>query len=237
MPPVTALSSLADLADLVLPQHCLGCARPGPGLCERCIADGEPVEVPVAGLRVAAARSYDAVVRDALLHYKERGRRPLARPLGGLLADAIAVAAAGATVVLAPSPSTRARSRSRGGDHVRRLAGEAANRLSGCAVASLLRLTRTPLDSAGLDVRRRADNLAGAMSARPPVGDSRAVLIVDDIVTSGATLREAARALRQAGWPVLGAAVVAATPRRRGCHEVPRRVPDWSGRPERGGLA
>jgi predicted amidophosphoribosyltransferase len=68
-------------------------------------------------------------------------------------------------------------------------------------------------DSAGLDIAARAANLAGAMRADGPRGSPRAVL-VDDIVTTGATLLEAARALRAAGWTVPGAVVVAATARR-----------------------
>ena len=78
-----------------------------------------------------------------------------------------------------------------------------------------LRLGAGPVrDSAGLTTAARAANLDAAMRARPPRRDGRAAVVVDDIVTTGATLREAARALRAAGWTVVGAAVVAATPRR-----------------------
>lgn len=78
-----------------------------------------------------------------------------------------------------------------------------------------LALTRTGQDSAGLSQRERAANLTEAMTATPPPHPGTAAVIVDDIVTTGATLREAARALDAAGWSVRGAAVVAATERRR----------------------
>jgi predicted amidophosphoribosyltransferase len=80
----------------------------------------------------------------------------------------------------------------------------------------VLVLTRTPHDSAGLGVDDRSRNLDHAMraAARPVPG--WAAIVVDDVVTTGATLREAVRALSAAGWPVAGAAVVAATPRRSG---------------------
>jgi predicted amidophosphoribosyltransferase len=75
-----------------------------------------------------------------------------------------------------------------------------------------LRLTRAVQDSAGLNIAGRAANLSGAFVAMAP-RTSRNAIVVDDITTTGATLAEAARALRAAGWSVDGAAVVAATPR------------------------
>jgi predicted amidophosphoribosyltransferase len=91
-------------------------------------------------------------------------------------------------------------------------------------------LTRSVRDSAGLGTAERRLNLNGAMLARaaPP---GWAAVLVDDIVTTGSTLAEARRALVSAGWPVLGAAVVAATPRRN------RRVATPIGSPMVGGLA
>ncbi len=78
----------------------------------------------------------------------------------------------------------------------------------------MLRLTRRVADSAGLSTEARRANLTSAFAARPAPEDSRrTVVVVDDITTTGATLAEAFRALDTAGWDVLGAAVVAATPR------------------------
>jgi predicted amidophosphoribosyltransferase len=99
---------------------------------------------------------------------------------------------------------------------VLRLARPAA-RLIRARVVQPLELVRAVRDSAGLDLEERAANLDRAMRAAPRSGgidDAVGVVVVDDICTTGATLRESARALRAAGWPVLGAAVVAATPRR-----------------------
>jgi predicted amidophosphoribosyltransferase len=80
-------------------------------------------------------------------------------------------------------------------------------------VASPLRLSREVADSAGLGAAERAANLAGAMSARRPARPGQPVVLVDDIVTTGATAREACRALGAAGWTPVGFAAVAATPR------------------------
>ncbi|HEV7756405.1 MAG TPA: phosphoribosyltransferase family protein, partial [Mycobacteriales bacterium] len=113
--------------------------------------------------------------------------------------------------------------RARGGDHVDRLARAAAGRLrrAGWAprVARLLAVARRRRDSAGLGAADRRANLAGAFrgsgefrgSGDPPRAP---VVIVDDLVTTGATLAEAAAVLRATGVGALHSAVVAATLRR-----------------------
>jgi predicted amidophosphoribosyltransferase len=102
--------------------------------------------------------------------------------------------------------------RARGDDPAARLTRAAGARTGIRTASGALTVARTVLDSAGLGRAERARNLEGAFRGRAgPVG--RSALLVDDIVTTGATLREADRALRAAGWTVAGAAVVAATPR------------------------
>jgi predicted amidophosphoribosyltransferase len=209
---------LAALLDLVLPTRCVGCgARPGL-LCPGCTPVGPPRRVPAAGPGVTTAGEYDGALRSALLAYKERGRRDLAAPLGALLARSVLAALAGdrappAPVLLVPVPSSRAVAAARGGDHVLRLARRVAAATGVRVAPDALHLTRALRDSAGLGVDERAANLAQAMHARPAPPGRRA-LVVDDIVTTGATLREAVRALSAGGWTVVGGAVVAATPRR-----------------------
>ena len=230
------------LADLVLPQDCAGCAVPGAVLCPACRARltrprlAEPRRHPPGFPPTVAAGAYTGPVRPAVLAFKEHGRAELAGPLGTALALAVAVVLTGlppgghpgAPVVLVPVPSSAAAVRSRGRDHVRELAAVAVAELRAAGVPAatvpvLGRSGRTR-DSAGLDAVQRRANLAGRFRALPvrarlPPG-SRLVL-VDDVVSSGATLTEAARALARppdtaaggADTPVL-AAVVAATPRR-----------------------
>jgi predicted amidophosphoribosyltransferase len=116
--------------------------------------------------------------------------------------------------VLVPVPSAPATVRARGHDHALRLA-QAAGRAARLPVAPVLQHRRPVSDQAGLGAAARAANLAGAFGA---VGGltGRPVIVVDDVVTTGATLLEAARALATAGARVHGLAVVAATPRRSG---------------------
>ncbi len=205
---------LADLLDLVLPRDCAGCSSPGRTLCARCaaaLASGpvraRPTPAPAGLPALTAAAAYDGVVRSLLLAHKERGRLALAAPLGRALAGAAAVHGRGALLV--PVPSSSAAVRARGHDHARRLAAAAARRLA-TRVLPVLVHARSVQDQSELDAAARAANLAGALRARRRL-DGLVVVVVDDVVTTGATLAEAARALTAAGAEVRGAAVVAAT--------------------------
>jgi predicted amidophosphoribosyltransferase len=215
---------LADLIDLVWPRSCLGCGAGGSGICGACAHVRAAVRfVPGLG-PVHAAASYGGAVRAAIIHYKDRRRRDLRGPLTTWLSSAVAAARAELTdpgdaafaptglPILVPVPSTTRAARERGGDHMRRLATSVARRHRLRADA-LLRVGRPIEDAAGLGAAARAANVAGAYVCRrrPPVR-SGPVILVDDIVTTGASLREAARCLSAAGYRVQGFAVIALVP-------------------------
>lgn len=210
---------LRDLVDLVLPRACAGCGSPAALLCPTCgdaldallpsraVPDPCPPGLP----RTWAAGPYAGPLRAALLAHKERGRLALTSPLGVLLAGAVEQLRAG-PAWLVPVPSARATVRARGHDHALRLARAAAGATGGRA-AALLVPARAVADQSGLGTAGRAANLAGALRTRGPL-DGLVVVVVDDVVTTGAILVEAARALREGGATVRGCAVVAATQRR-----------------------
>src|SRR5690606_9889047 len=144
----------------------------------------------------------------ALRALKEEGRTELARPLAPALRAALTAAGAGHTgLVVVPVPTSRAAMRRRGYRVVDLLA-----RRAGVATARLLRPARRAADQRNLGRADRARNVAGSMRAR--AGAGRRVVIADDVVTTGATLSEAARALAAVGVDVVAAVTVAATPRR-----------------------
>jgi predicted amidophosphoribosyltransferase len=255
---MTWLASSAGAAlDLLLPVHCAGChgvdnlVETRRGLCAGCtrtLRALPPVatQLEVGGadpLSVFAAASYDGVVRSALLEYKEHGRLCLRRELGGcllagVLAAITAVEGSSPTLVV-PVPSTWSTRRSRGHEPVGALARVAARQAAALGVvvetARVLRQTRDVADQAGLDSPGRRANLAGALAVRPRARlAGRPVVIVDDIVTTGATAFEAARALRAAGATVLGVACVAATPRRHPIGSPNRNADRLHGAPEAG---
>jgi predicted amidophosphoribosyltransferase len=230
-------SGVAALADLVLPRTCAGCAVPGPVLCGRCAALlarprlATPRRVPWGFPPTVAAGAYRGPVRPAVLAFKERGRAELARPLGTALALAIATLSRAVPerrgpLLLVPIPSSRAALRTRGRDHVRELTRSAVAELRAAGLpaseARLLRRRGRVRDSAALSAAQRRANLAGTfvLDAGPPRPATGALLVlVDDVVTTGATLTEAAAVLAAAAAPgalPVVAAVVAATPRTAG---------------------
>ncbi|WP_231502888.1 ComF family protein [Blastococcus sp. URHD0036] len=242
-------ATAAALADLVLPRICAGCGVPGAVLCRGCAGEfavphlAQPRRFPAGFPPTVAAAVYDGPVRPAVNAFKEHGRAELARPLGAALALAVAAVRAGVPgagpgtpVLLVPLPATRSALRARGRDHVAELtrAAVAELRTAGVPAGSgrLLARTGRVVDSAGLSAAQRRANLAGTFTVRParPAPPGTLLVLVDDVVTSGATLSEAAATLtrtRRSDTPVL-AAVVAATPRRtgrRGAAGPPARTP------------
>lgn len=203
----------AFLQQLVLPVDCAGCGRAGPPLCRDCRLKLVPVpEVrALGGMPVTSALRYAGVVQPVVVAFKNEGRTGLAPPLAAALRAAVAGAlehAPGDEVLLVPMARTRRSAVERGYDPVRLLLRRA--RLPS---ADGLRLVRRPEDQVHLDRGSRFANVDRGMAARAALSGRR-VLLVDDVVTSGATLTEAARAVRAVGGVVLGAATVASTPRR-----------------------
>ncbi|MFJ8312408.1 MULTISPECIES: ComF family protein [unclassified Streptomyces] len=239
-----------EFSGLVLPTACGGCGRPRTALCERCRAAllgaparrvrpaPEPAGLPV----VYAAAPYEDAVRAVLLGHKERGALGLAGVLGQALAGAVRAAGGPGgpgPLLLVPMPSSRRAVRARGHDAARRMALAAAGELrrtgTDARVAAVLRQRRAVVDQAGLSAPQRLANLSGALVVAG--GGERLlrggrVVLVDDLMTTGASLVEAARAIRTAqahgygdgchGQGIPGFPPIGASPYRPGTGEALR---------------
>jgi predicted amidophosphoribosyltransferase len=225
---------LVSVLDLVLPQFCVGCGGAGGRCCAGCLA--EMAAAP--GMRMPrpsppglpdcwSAGAYDGVARRAILACKERGAVTLAGALAQVLAFTVltAFAAIGAAwtrgpFAVVPVPSARRSLRSRGHDPTGRMAALAVRHLTAAGLRAepwaALRQARQVSDQAGLSSTERVANLTGRLQVprRAKSPPAPVALLLDDIVTTGATLAEAARALRAEGVRVPLAVTVAATRRR-----------------------
>lgn len=218
-------------ADLILGARCPGCEGPALGLCRSCgmsmrpdprVAWPTPTPPVLRGPDVTpiAAGVNAGVLRAALIAWKEQGRFGLTGPLAHLLASSVVeLAPVGTPIVLVPVPTSRRSKRSRGSDVVDELARESARILMRIGVdvrvEQALTYARRTADQSGLDSSARVANLSGAFRLRRgALRVAAIVIVIDDILTTGATVGEAARVLTAADRRPIGVAVVAATPLR-----------------------
>lgn len=218
---------MRTLLDLVLPAECGGCRTPGEPWCSGCataVGTAEPVALAprVEGVPPAwAAGLYTGPWRGAVIAVKERGRRDLVDPLGAALATTVGHLRTWgeldppelAPLTLVVAPSRGAAARRRGGDPVARVARAATARLAGeeVAVLTCLRTGRGARDSVGLSASQRTENLRGRVRVRGALpAPGSCVVLVDDVLTTGATASAGVAALAARGVRVHAVVVLAA---------------------------
>jgi predicted amidophosphoribosyltransferase len=239
--PVTR--ALRALADLALPVSCAACGQPDAQVCRGCLAElgrglwtGGPRQVrpdpcPPGLPPVFASGPYLGPLAALVAAYKDDGRRDCGPLLGELLARAVDAALGGSRatvgvlarqngpVLVVPVPSSRASVRARGDAPLATLAGHAVRGFVAdeAVLAPVLRPRRRVADQAGLGARDRAVNLEHSMAVQPhwvPALEAAVCVVVDDVLTTGATLVEATRALRSEGAAAVVSATICATQRR-----------------------
>jgi len=217
------------LLDLLLPPRCGGCRRTGAWLCDACRARIRRLQEPLCrrcGVEVESGRlecgcrsrmpslarlrsavAYEGPAEAAIHRFKYEGWRRLARPLAQLLAERLVVEGMAARWVVAV-PLHRDRLRRRGFNQSDLLAGELRELLGlGAPPGELVRTRSTP-PQVGNDRRTRFENVRNAFAWHGQPLRGEAILLVDDVATTGATLDACAAALRAAeSGPVTGVSV------------------------------
>lgn len=221
---MTVSRLLAGALDLAFPASCVGCGREGRPLCDACepaldariavpagVAIGLPATLPAPLLQLEWCAPFRGPVRAALHALKYDGEQRLAEPLGAAVARRWRAVGVGATVV-AHVPIHAERARRRGYDQAERIATVAARELGLPQVSPLVR-ARNTVAQFELDRDERAANVHAAFGPRDPAAAARVrgawVVLIDDVVTTGATLAACGAALLEMGALAVSAVTVA----------------------------
>lgn len=208
------MSSLSQLLDMLLPSKCSICSRPPSVLCASCLKSFEGARRAVhrGGLSGYSLFAFDKNSAKLISDFKEKGQFAIANALIDALLDsslktALLDVQAEALVAVPSSSQSFAK---RGFVPAVAIANQIARHLNLPVFSRALWLTRSASDQAGLDQEARSLNLVAAMAGSVALSGRR-VLLVDDIVTTGASLAEATRAVKAVGGQVVGFVTLAET--------------------------
>lgn len=227
----TLLSAVRSATNLLFPPRCVHCGADGSLFCDTCEAastrlgtDGvcwtcalpsksSTCEIcfvePPALNRAIAVFTYQPEIRDAITALKYNDIRAIAPGLGSLLADSVPDQARNRIDALVPVPISRSRMRSRGYNQSELLARKIAE-VTGIEMDSnlLARNAESAPQAKAASIKERAANVKDAFSV---VGkaDGLRILLIDDVMTTGATLNACAKSLKEAGASWVGSLVLA----------------------------
>lgn len=194
--------------ELLFPPRCLGCRTLHDGLCPQCLPiwNGSSFQTKIDVIPVFSSVAYASVATNILLASKEDGIEEADKMLVEAMRRALyrAITALKIGPILVPIPSTARAVRHRGRNFLLEIAAR-VGQLECLPVRELLRHNRIVQDQSTLNARARHENLSGALSVTSLSGKGVDVLLLDDLITTGATLNEAERALTIAGFAVRGA--------------------------------
>jgi predicted amidophosphoribosyltransferase len=208
------MALFGSLHELIFPTRCLACSALGLTLCHRCKAGWSPSLYRTylrasGGVHVTSSVLYSDIGKKIILAAKESQIRSADQLVAAAITHSLQMVLRHEWVdFIVPIPSRPSAARLRGRQFIAEMAQISGDRC-GIEVQSLLLHSRHVRDQSGLLTKERWNNLEGAFVVQgnqPVLGRA---LLVDDLVTTGATLSEAARALRYAGIEVIGAVTAA----------------------------
>ena len=212
------MSLLEAFLDLLFPPKCPFCGKvlDRTGICPECekalpwTTEAQCLRMLPGGTRCAAPLWYEDLAREGLLRFKFQGVSAAAEPLGALIAQCAAEQFSGEFDTVTWVPVSKKRLRKRGYDQAELLARAACRLWDTEPVRLLNKTVDNPAQSGISDAAARRANVLGVYEACGDVSGKR-VLLMDDICTTGATLSECARVLKDAGAESVVCAAVSKT--------------------------
>jgi len=202
---------LTELSELIFPGRCISCSALGLSLCSRCRPFWNPhiYITELARLRVTSSVQYSDVAQKVILAAKESHIKKADELVSSAIAHSVErVLRTQSADFLIPIPSRIGAVRKRGRQFITEVSLESAHAFQ-MPIVEILDHTRAVRDQSGLHLQQRWNNLEGAFVVMSKQHGGGKALLIDDLVTTGATLSEAARALRYAGIGVIGAVTAA----------------------------
>lgn len=220
-------SIIRGVESLAFDNSCTICGDPKSKFCDICRSEWRSNSRLLSGeeFPVTSSITYGEVASKIVLSAKENGSafardlvlRELKVSLEELLGSYSVIEP---RILLVPIPSSRSSRVRRGGDFISQLTDSLSKDLNSTSKhlrftsRSIITLRRRVLDQSGLSETQRSENLAGAFKVLPGFNSQIPIVVIDDVITTGNTLREAVRALKERNLTVLGAATACASQRR-----------------------
>lgn len=198
------MSTFDDLTQLIFPSRCFGCQRLGPSICSGCRSSWHPhyYKGSLGQFKVHSALIYTPIASKIILAAKESGQKGADELIIQSIIHVLEKNKVNTNLArLVPIPSSKASQRRRGRSFMVDLVSQISER-TGIPMLDCLQLSRRVLDQSRLDRDQRAKNLDGAFSLSCHVRGE--LILIDDVVTTGATLREGFRAVNSQGFQAIG---------------------------------
>jgi predicted amidophosphoribosyltransferase len=199
------IKSLKSLQQLIYPASCLVCQEPNHLICPSCISTWQqPIKTgQIKKIPIYFSAYYSAESAKIILSAKENGntiaRQLLANAISNAIERVISDFKLQESITLTTIPSRKSAIRKRGRDHINQLAAEVISlvKIDGIEISNLniLQLNKSIEDQSKLNKGERAANLSGAYLAISPETPPKNLIIIDDLITTGASVQEAVRAL------------------------------------------
>jgi ComF family protein len=211
---------ISELIKLIYPVKCLICVQKvtNTPLCEKCdsLWRPNPRKLSYFDFPVYASIQYDKVAMKIVLLAKEEGNKSAQELLAtSIKLSLLKLITSNEEIAIVPIPTSKKPYRRRGINPIYELAKQISLNLQDSevklSVAPLLEVQKSLRDQTGLSNSERLSNLAGAFQVKRDREESRPIIVIDDVVATGSTLREAVRALKERNLTVIGAVSACST--------------------------